>query len=48
MKLCVNDVVELRDGKIVRIMEVKGRSCMYPVWFVDTETGVTVAVKSRI
>jgi len=38
-KLCVDDVVELKDGRVVRIME------MFPVWFVDTETGVADGCK---
>jgi len=44
-KLCVDDVVELKDGRVVRIMEVRDRSYMFPVWFVDTETGVADGCK---
>ena len=44
-KLRVDDVVELKDGRIVRIMEVRDRSYMFPVWFVDAETRVTGGCK---
>jgi len=44
-KLRVDDVVELKDGRIVRILKVRDESYMYPVWFVDIETGVTGGCK---
>lgn len=44
-RLRVNDIVELTDGRIVRVMEVRDESYMYPVWFVDVKTGVTGGCK---
>ncbi len=44
-KLRVDDVVELKDGRIVRILKVRDESYMYPIWFVDIETGVTGGCK---
>jgi len=44
-KLNINDIVKLKDGRTVRITEVRDKSFMFPVWFVDTKTGITGGCK---
>ncbi|MHC1587320.1 MAG: hypothetical protein ACXQTX_02410 [Candidatus Syntropharchaeia archaeon] len=47
MKLHIDDIVELVDGRVVRIMEIRDKSYMYPIWFVDAETGVADGCKFK-